>query len=148
VLRRVTLLMPSCAARSSNRLTSSFADPPEAGVRGYIVEGDLARAVESTHSGYRTAVRCNEDAALRYPPAQFLRGLIGEPQLENVRVTLVIQLTEFGDRPLEDSASLLGIFNACFPDSHCRKRNKARRSSASIAVYNCATPARAQSSSC
>jgi hypothetical protein len=89
-------------------------------VRRYIVESDLTRVSDRAHCKDTVVIDCQQHriARLDNPRPDDLRGLIGEPSRQDLRVVPVIGPAQFGNRSPEHLASGRSIFGNGVADLH------------------------------
>jgi hypothetical protein len=110
----------SCFERSEHRSTNTT----KPCVRRYIVERDLARVSDRAHCKDTVVIDCHEHriARLDNPRPNDLRGLIGEPSRQDLRVVPVIGPAQFGNRSPEHLASGRSIFGNGVADFYDARR--------------------------
>jgi hypothetical protein len=93
-------------------------------VRRYIVESDLARVGDRPHGKDTVVIDCHEHrvARLDNPRPDDLRGLIGEPSPQDLRVIPVIRIAQFRNRSPYHLARSKSIFANCIADFYDARR--------------------------
>ena len=98
--------------------------PTKPRVRRYIVESDLTRVGDRPHCKDTVVIDCHEHriARLDNPRPDDLRGLIGEPSPQDLRVIPVIGLAQFRNRSPYHLARSKSIFANCIADFYDARR--------------------------